>query len=179
MNLIDGFEITRISSKRQDYEVKVKTPGAKNYVDILDVGVGISEVLPVIVEIFYAPPGSTIIMEQPELHLHPSAQAALADVMIDAIHARENSEARDIQLLVESHSEHFLRRFQRRIAEGALNKTDFAGYFLATGAKNTTEKLKLNEYGEIENWPEGFFGDIRGDIYKQTMAGIELRKNNK
>lgn len=178
-NLIEDFKINRISNRRQDYEVKVLTKGSQKYVDILDVGVGISQVLPVIVEIFYAPPGSTIIIEQPELHLHPSAQAGLADVMIDAIHAREDSEDRNIQLIIESHSEHFLRRLQRRIAEKALGEEEFSGYFVSFDDEKKIERLKIDRYGDIENWPPNFFGDIKGDIYGQTMAGIALRKEGK
>ena len=59
-------------------------------------------------------------MEQPEIHLHPSAQSALADVMIDVINSRESGTDRNIQLIIETHSEHFLRRLQRRIAEGSV-----------------------------------------------------------
>ncbi len=120
MSLVEDFKVERISEHRQDYDVKVRTKGSDNWVDIPDVGIGVSQVLPVIVELFYAPPGSVIIMEQPELHLHPSAQAGLADVVIDAIRAKENYENRGIQLLIETHSEHFLRRLQRRLAEENL-----------------------------------------------------------
>ena len=65
MGLIDEFIVKPISEKRQDYEVKVKTKGSKDYVDLQDVGFGISQVLPVIVQCFYAPHDSIIIMEQP------------------------------------------------------------------------------------------------------------------
>lgn len=179
MGLIESFKISKVSEKRQDYEVKVRTKGSKSFVDILDVGVGVSQVLPVIVEVFYAPPGSTIIIEQPELHLHPAAQAGLADVLIDAIHAREDYENRGIQLIIESHSEHFLRRLQRRIAEGELKEEEFSGYFISISDHSKIEKLQIDEYGEIDNWPENFFGDIQGDIFKQTMAGIYQRSRQK
>ena len=67
-------------------------------------GIGVSQVLPVLVLCYYVPEGSTIILEQPELHLHPSVQAGLADVFIDVI------KHRNVQILLESHSEHLLRR---------------------------------------------------------------------
>lgn len=176
MSLIDSFDVRQISHDRQDYEVKIRTKGDQQYVDIPDVGVGVSQVLPVIVQLFYAPPGSTIIIEQPELHLHPSAQASLADVVIDAIHAREDSKNRNIQIIIESHSEHFLRRLQRRLAEEVLRQDELAAYFVnfVNGAASL-ESLDIDLFGDITNWPKDFFGDIAGDIYKQANAAYKKR----
>ncbi|MEW5945245.1 MAG: AAA family ATPase [bacterium] len=87
MGLIEGFKVKAISGQRQEYEVKIRIKGLEDWVDLPDVGFGISQVLPVLVQCFYAPSGSIILMEQPEIHLHPSAQSALADVMIDVINA--------------------------------------------------------------------------------------------
>lgn len=129
MGLIDDFKVRRIAKQRQEYEVKVQTKGSKDWVDLPDVGFGISQVLPVLVQCFYAPPNSIIIMEQPEIHLHPSAQSALADVMIDVINSKENGEDRNIQLIIETHSEHFLKRFQRRIAEEKISEKNISAYF--------------------------------------------------
>lgn len=176
MSLIEDFRIERISKKRQDYDVKVKTKGSMNWVDIPDVGMGVSQVLPVIVELFYAPAGSIIIMEQPELHLHPNAQAGLADVIIDAIHAREDYEERRIQLIIETHSEHFLRRLQRRMAEDVLKNDEFSAYFVNSDKYPATlEKLQVDIFGNIDNWPKNFFGDIAGDIFAQTDAALDKR----
>lgn len=176
MTLIEDFSIDRISELRQDYDVKVKTKGSKNWVDIPDVGIGVSQVLPVIVELFYAPPGSIIVMEQPELHLHPAAQAGLADVVIDAIHAGEDFQKRGIQLLIETHSEHFLRRLQRRIAEGTLDQDEFSAYFANNDQYPAVlEPLQVDSFGNIKNWPRNFFGDLQGDIYAQTDAALRNR----
>lgn len=173
MGLVEEFKILRVADDRQDYDVKVRAKGSHTLTDIPDVGFGISQVLPVLIQLYYAPANSIIIMEQPELHLHPSAQSALADAMIQAISAREDAMPRNIQLIVETHSEHFLRRFQRRIAEKKLLAKDFAAYF----ANNDTspsqlEPLEINLFGEIVNWPKNFFGDINGDIFAQTNAAL-------
>jgi hypothetical protein len=172
--LIDEFKLSRVSEERQDYDVKVKTKGSTTFTDIPDVGFGVSQVLPVLVQLYYAPCDSIIIMEQPELHLHPNAQSALADIMIDAIMARENARPRNIQLIIETHSEHFLRRFQRRIAEGKLPNDSFAAYFANNDYSPTIlEPLQMNLLGEITNWPNNFFGDINGDIFAQATAALK------
>ena len=181
MGLIEQFKVNPISESRQEYEVKVCTKGSKDFVDLPDVGFGVSQVLPVLIQCFYAPPGSIIIIEQPEIHLHPSAQAALADVCIDVINSRENGKNRNIQLVIETHSEHFLRRLQRRIAENMKPKeiaqNDVAAYF-ATASKTpaTLEPLQIDLFGNIANWPDNFFGNEMEDITAQTKAAMLKRK---
>lgn len=176
MGLIEGLRVLQISQERQQYEVKVRTHGSLIWVDLPDVGFGISQVLPVLVQCFYAPHHSIIIMEQPELHLHPSAQAALADVLIDVINSRENGQERSIQLIIESHSEHFLRRLQRRIAENRIEKERISAYFAdVSGRPAALRPLEIDAYGNILNWPQDFFGDEMGDISAHAMAAMQKR----
>ncbi len=176
MSLIEDFRVNPISEQRQEYEVKVRTKGSKDWVDLPDVGFGISQVLPVLVQCFYAPAGSIILMEQPEIHLHPNAQSALADVMIDVINSREHGADRNIQLVIETHSEHFLRRLQRRIAEDTVHQERVSAFF-ANIAKTpaTLEPLQIDIFGNIQNWPENFFGDEMGDITEQAKAAMKKR----
>ena len=177
MGLIEAFEVNPISRKRQEYEVKVRTKGSKDSVDLPDVGFGISQVLPVLVQCFYAPPGSIIVMEQPEIHLHPNAQSALADVMINVINSRENGEDRNIQLVIETHSEHFLRRLQRRIAENTDLQQKVSAYFANIAETPATlEALQIDTFGNIRNWPENFFGDEMGDVVAHAKAAMEKRR---
>ncbi len=176
MSLIEEFKVNPISKQRQEYEVKIRTKGSKDWVDIPDVGFGISQVLPVLVQCFYAPRGSIILMEQPEIHLHPSAQSALADVMIDVINSKENGKDRDIQLIIETHSEHFLRRLQRRIAEGSVTEEKVSAYFAnITRRPANLSALQIDLFGHIQNWPEDFFGDEMGDITAQAKAAMKKR----
>lgn len=178
MELIEEFKLKQIADQRQEYEVKIRTKGSPDWVDLLDVGFGISQILPVLVECYYAPRNSIIIIEQPEIHLHPKAQTLLADVMIDVINAREDGQERNIQLIIESHSEHFLRRLQRRIAED--RKGDLTNKITAYFAEITIMPAKLlplqiDSYGNILNWPENFFGDEMGDIAAQAKVGLERK----
>ena len=176
MGLIEALNVNSISELRQEYEVKIRTRGAKDFVDLPDVGFGVSQVLPVLVQCFYAPPGSIIIMEQPEIHLHPSAQSALADIMIDVINSRENGREREIQLIIETHSEHFLRRLQRRIAEEKISEDKVSTYFAdITRNPATLKQLDIDMFGNIRNWPENFFGDEMGDITGQAKAAMKKR----
>jgi predicted ATPase len=180
MGLIDSFKVNQISEKRREYEVKVKVPGAPDFVDLPDVGFGISQVLPVLVECFYAPANSIIIMEQPEIHLHPKAQTCLADLFIDVICAREDGHDRNIQLIVETHSEHFLRRLQRRIAEQAIENKKVAAYFAhLTNAEFRLDELEIDIFGNILNWPENFFGDEVGDLVAMTEAAANRQAKEK
>ena len=180
MGLIEEFKVNPISEQRQEYEVKVRTRGSKDWVDLPDVGFGVSQVLPVLVQCFYAPRGSIILMEQPEIHLHPSAQSALADVIIDVINSREDGIDRGIQLIIETHSEHFLRRLQRRIAEDIISEEKVSAYFAnITKMPANLEPLQIDIFGNILNWPENFFGDDMGDITEQAKAAMKKRMRQK
>jgi len=171
MGLIESFEVKQIAAGRRDFEVLVKSTGATARANLTDVGFGVSQVLPVLVECFYAKHGSTIIMEQPEIHLHPSVQAALADLFVEAVHAWEDGHARNIQLLIESHSEHFLRRLQRRIAEEAIDRDSVAIYVCrSTSSGSVIDPLDVDLYGNITNWPDSFFGDEVEDLRAMTEA---------
>ncbi|MBF0213218.1 MAG: DUF3696 domain-containing protein [Magnetococcales bacterium] len=180
MELIQNFKVSRLAEQRHEYEVKLQVRGADASVDLPDVGFGISQVLPVLVQCYYAPAGSIILMEQPEIHLHPRAQSALADVLIDVIQSRENGSDRNIQLIIETHSEHFLRRLQRRIAEDVIPREHVSAYFAnVDGASSVLTPLEIDKYGNIINWPENFFGDEMGDITGQAKAAMERRKKER
>jgi predicted ATPase len=174
MGILESFKLKAIAANRKEYEVFVKVVGMKDEVNLTDVGFGVSQILPVLVQLLYVERRSTLIFEQPELHLHPRAQSALADIFIDALGMQEEGKNRKIQLLVESHSEHFLRRLQRRIAEEKLTPDQVALYFCKPGPEGSTlEELRLDEYGNISNWPENFFGDEVGDLTAMTEAAIK------
>jgi len=174
LGLLESFEAKRIARNRKEYEVRVRTPNSREDVDLPDVGFGISQVLPVVVESFYVAHNSTVIIEQPELHLHPRVQTELADLFIEAIHSRENGKDRAVQFIIESHSEHFLQRLQRRVAEGELDPSEVALYFCESDPKGSVlRELKVNLLGEIDNWPEDFFGDPMEDLYQRMEASAQ------
>lgn len=180
MGLIHSFEVKPIAQGRKEYEVLIKTSPNLPTVKLTDVGIGVSQVLPVIVECFCSPPGSTVIFEQPEIHLHPKVQADLADLFVDAIRARENGTHRNVQFIIESHSEHFLRRLQRRIAEEKLAPEDAALYFIRPeNGEAQIEELDVDLYGNILNWPPSFFGDEMEDLVARAEAQARRMRNGK
>ena len=176
MKMISSFKVVPVAKGRKEFEVLVKTYAGAPEVKLTDVGFGVSQVLPALVQAFYAPPGSTVWMEQPEIHLHPQVQAELADAFISATQAGEDGSPRNVQLIIESHSEHFLARLQRRVAEGVLSPEDVAIYFCSRpGSKAEIEPLRIDEYGEIENWPPHFFGDEMEDVMARTIAAMNKK----
>jgi hypothetical protein len=171
MELLDDFEVKRIGEHRKEYEVLVRTRSSQTPVNLPDVGFGVSQILPVIVECFYAQPHTSILLEQPEIHLHPAVQMTLADLFIETVQSREDGNDRAIQLIVESHSEHLLRRLQRRIAEKVIAPDDIALYWCKLGDQGAIlEPLKTNLLGDIENWPDNFFGNEMGEMAARLDA---------
>lgn len=176
MGVIYSFKVMPVAVGRKEYEVLIKTHLDAPEVKLTDVGFGISQVLPALVEAFYAPRHSTVWMEQPEIHLHPQVQAHLADAFISAVQAWQDGQPRNVQLIVESHSEHFLTRLQRRVAEGVIAPQDVAIYFCRRSGKSAElEPLQLDLYGNIENWPDNFFGDEMGDAVARTTAAMQRK----
>jgi predicted ATPase len=180
LGLVESFEVAAIGEGRDEYEVRVRTRGTSRDVLLTDVGFGVSQVLPVIVECFYAAPGSTIIMEQPEIHLHPAVQVRLADLFIETIRMRENAKPRDMQLIVESHSEHLLRRLLRRIAEGEVSPEEVRCYVASPAPDGARiEPLQLDAFGNVHNWPQEFFGNPAEDLVAQSRSARERRRHER
>lgn len=123
------------------------------HLDLTDVGFGISQVLPVIVQGFLSKPSSITIVEQPEIHLHPKMQAELADLFIDIAKSSKKS------LVVETHSEALLKRLRRRISEGAIASSDVSIYFVhgkvGAGSSASLRKIEIGTTGAFE-WPKDF-----------------------
>ncbi len=126
---------------------------SKTNVTHRDVGIGISQVLPVLV-MAYASRGKLLAMEQPEIHLHPGLQAELADVFVEsATGERQNT------FILETHSEHLILRLMRRIREGKLKPEDVGVVFVdPTSQGSRFVELQIDEEGDfIDEWPGGFF----------------------
>ena len=172
MDLAYSFSLEPIGALKDDnYRVQIQKSAMSPAVTLADMGYGLADVLPMLVLCYYTPEGSTLILEQPGIHLHPKAQADLADLLIEVIAER------NLQILIESHSEHLLNRLQRRVAEEKIAADQTALYFsrYINGASKI-DKLDMDEFGNITNWPENFFGDEMGDLFAMTEAQRERQK---
>ena len=171
LELIDSYDVLPVSDTSRDYKFLVKKYKDGPEVRLTDVGFGVSQVLPVLILCYYAPEGSILILEQPEAHLHPKVQSDLADVLIDVV------KNRNVQIILESHSAHLLHRLQRRIAEEEISADQTAFYFCQINdGTSEIERLDVDEYGNIRNWPQNFFGDDLGDLVEKTKAEMQRRK---
>jgi predicted ATPase len=158
----------------QDVIHKLKIHQYSLDLDIIDVGFGISQILPVIVQGFLSYENSLTMIEQPETHLHPKMQADLADLFIDIIEGtphtkilRKPTSNPRKYLLIETHSEYLLRRLRRRISEGKLLAKDVAVYFIEPPKnKNSSAEIKEKEVNDA-----GFFD------YPQDFMDSELEKD--
>ncbi len=169
LGLIHDFRLEEIAKGTNLYRAIIRTSASSVETLLTDVGFGVSQILPALVLLYYVPKGSTVIMEQPEIHLHPAVQSGLADVMLNV------ARVRNVQIVVESHSEHLLRRLQRRVAEQEVSSEDVRLYFVSSNRGwAQVGDLVLNKWGEIENWPDKFFGDEMGEI--AAIAEASLRR---
>ena len=138
-------------------------------VSLPDVGVGTSQLLPILIQGLIAPKGATVLLEQPEIHLHPKVQADLADFLIEVT-------KRDVGVIVETHSEHLVTRLQRRTAEETLDPETVNLYYVTPSADGSKiEPVQINEYGQIPSAPEGFFEEGFEETFS-LMSAVGKRK---
>ena len=148
--------IQTVDKGKYGLELGVRIGNSNKINDLTQVGVGVSQVLPILVSGLLAESDTTLIFEQPELHLHPKVQSQLADFFLSLTQLGK-------QCLVETHSEHIINRIRLRIAEGSEGSPwhDAAKiYFVENKNDSSTfREIKIDECGSIPVWPEGFFDE--------------------
>lgn len=183
LGLVDRFETAEIGPGSNLYQTQVTANASKAPTNLTDVGFGVSQVLPVLVLLYYVPEGSVVLLEQPEIHLHPAVQSRLADLFLCV------AKHRDLQIVVESHSQHLLQRLQRRVAEQQVHvpgreaysafkvSSDDVRLYFSSVSRGVGEllDLELNHWGEIKNWPDGFFGDEMEEISAISSATLQRK----
>ena len=135
-------------------------------VNLAHCGIGISQLLPMLVQGVLTPNAGTFIAQQPEIHLNPAQQCLVTDFLIDTA-------SRNRRVIVETHSEHILLRLRRRIAEGGLRSGDVAVYFFDyRDGRSVVERVSLGERAELDRseWPSGFFEEQLQDSFALAVA---------
>lgn len=132
--------------------------GAQDTVNIADVGFGASQVLPVVVALQAARPGQVVHIEQPELHLHPRAQRAMAELLI-------NAAKRGATVIVETHSHVLLTAVQLAVASGAMPAEDVALHWFERDAEGASHvrSAALDAAGAYGDWPVDF-ADVEMEV---------------
>lgn len=137
------------------YQVRLIDMRRKKPVNVAlpDVGFGISQLLPFVVQSLVSK-GRIISIEQPEVHVHPKLQADLGDLLAEAI-----KESRRNQVIIETHSEHLILRLQRLVRKKQIKPEDVSVIYVNRGSEGAkAERLHLDEDGDfIDEWPNGFF----------------------
>lgn len=144
---------------RLGLQLTVIQPDLSLELDLTSVGTGVSQILPVLVMCLQAPPGSLLLIEQPELHLNPAVQQRLADFLLAVA-------ASGRQLIVETHSDYLVTRLRRSTAEdtsGATGERIAIIFAERNGAATEYVTVKPQQDGSMTNWPRGFFDDAADD----------------
>ena len=153
------LEVKSVGDRSRDlFEVRLIDIHRKKVVDVAlpDVGYGISQLLPFVVQSLI--PGKRIIsIEQPEVHVHPRLQADIGDLLAEVI----IKEPRQKQFIIETHSEHLILRLQRLVYEKKIKPDDVSVIYVSRGAEGAkAQRLRLDEEGDfIDEWPNGFFSE--------------------
>jgi hypothetical protein len=140
------------------HELEIRDADVGGGLDPTQVGVGVSQLLPIVVQLLVMPAGSTLLLEQPELHLHPAVQSRVADLLVAAIRSGR-------QVICETHSEHLISRLRILTGLATLRyEFDYRIYF-ATRVHGNTEfqDIEVDSHGRILNWPDGFFDQSARD----------------
>jgi hypothetical protein len=135
------------------FKVKLEHINTHESQNLADVGYGCSQILPILVAGYHIPANSILVLSEPEIHLHPKAQAEVGSFLYDI-------SQRGIQLIVETHSEHLLLRLQSYIASRKLKPEDVYVYYIYSkdNGKKEYKRIPLGENGYyIDDWPNGFF----------------------
>jgi predicted ATPase len=165
-------EVSTFDKGKLGYELYVKTSKQDKWQDLTHVGVGVSQVLPIVLMFLNSQSSDVLIFEQPELHLHPKVQSKLCDLFLIM-------SASGRQCIIETHSEYMINRLRLRVAQdyeyGWLDKSSL--YFIS---KNDTgsifKEVEINNFGAIPEWPADFFDQTDKEIEKILMEASKKRK---
>ena len=163
------FTLKELKKGSERYEVVLKDYFTKTEVNLADVGFGTSQILPIIVQGLTSPEYSTLLIEQPEIHLHPKAQCVMGDLLVDMIKTKNR------RLIIETHSDLLIERVCKHILlkgeKTNIKPEDIIIYYFEQTKEGTEIRtITVNENAQFENFPEGFFEER----FEEALARVEL-----
>jgi len=160
---IFGVELTLTAQMqgRLGYTLTVDTPAAED-VELGQVGLGLSQLLPVVTLCCLAQPRALVVVESPEIHLHPAAQHRLADLFVALVRKGR-------QVIVETHSDHLVNALRLAVKRGrgagGLDPQDLAiQFFSAPDGATAVRRVAVDKDGRLPEWPAGFFDQSTTDL---------------
>lgn len=125
----------------------------------MNVGFGLTQILPIIISCLTAKKGDLLIIENPEVHLHPKGQALMGEFLAEAA-------STGVQIIIESHSDHVLNGIRRAVKSKKIISNDIAFYFFNNRAFSDSQIIspQIDDNGRIDHWPNGFFDQFDKDI---------------
>jgi predicted ATPase len=153
------------------HELRIQVPLMPGTHDLTHVGVGVSQVLPILVMCLVAGPDTTLVFEQPELHLHPKVQTRLADFFISMALIGK-------QCVLETHSEYLINRLRLRAATAASDQISklVTVYFVEKESGHSIyRQVGINQYGAVPNWPKGFFDESQRESEQILLAAMRKK----
>jgi predicted ATPase len=168
-----GFE-PKIQTEKLHAEIRIQEPGASRHLNLIDIGFGYSQVLPLTAILWSSccrqlrtgqEATSLLAIEQPELHLHPAYQARLARMIAAALIESRKAE-REVRLMVETHSEALVNGLGKLIRKGMIADSDVQIVLFEQDDETRQTSVRLagyDEEGALRNWPFGFFAPVADD----------------
>ncbi|MDX1995393.1 MAG: AAA family ATPase [bacterium] len=180
MGLADSLNVKELTNI--GYQLNIQQSKLPNDLSLTNIGVGVSQVLPTLVMCLLVPSPCTLLIEQPELHLHPRVQSILGDFFLGLTYMGK-------QVIVETHSEHIINRLFLRIAQDGVEQKEETEllerigilFVEKEGTVSRFREVKPNEFGVIseDDWPKGFLDQSMLEIQEKIKAAKEKRQNKK
>ncbi len=160
--------IRRLSQKARIFELRVRDTDSGRWANFADVGSGIGQAFPVLVEGLRTPEEGTFLVQEPEIHLHPDAQLAMADFLVNLVLSGR-------QVIAETHSENLLLRIRRAVLQLSRRRSGTklvpelvqVLYVDKTRAgESEVHPVKVDELGQLVGWPKGFMEEATRERLK-------------
>ena len=157
------LEVSRVANTNAA-TLGIRTSDDTGFLRPIHCGFGITQILPIIVAVLtasvnHATRPSLILIENPEVHLHPAGQALMGSFLAKAAHS-------GVQLIVETHSDHVLNGVRRAVKSGNAEAGEIAIHFLQDRFTHESQVISpiIDSAGNIDAWPEGFFDQFDKDL---------------